>query len=183
MRQRLAEAMLRDVLVALMTTTLDEVIVVTAGATVAAAARELGARVISDAEEGHNAAADIGVQEAMRRDADRALLVPGDCPALDPVEVDELLARPHDPPGVIIVPDRHGTGTNALLITPPDALASSFGPGSCQRHIRLAEEAGIEHEVVEVPSLAIDIDTPDDLEALAGLAERPTRTQGLLSRC
>jgi 2-phospho-L-lactate guanylyltransferase len=183
LRRQLAEAMLRDVLAALAPTALDEVIVVTAGEAVAALARGHGASVVTDAERGHNAAAAFGVEEALRRGAERVLLVPGDCPALDPGEVDELLTRPGRRPAVLIVPDRHGTGTNALLITPPDALASSFGPGSCGRHVRLAQEAGIHYEVVEVPSLAIDIDTPDDLEALAGLAERPTETHGLLSRC
>src|SRR5207302_7322924 len=66
---------------------------------------------------------------------------------------------------MLIVPDRHGTGTNALLLTPPDALAPSFGPGSCERHARQARAAGVAAEVVEVPSLATDIDTPEDLEA------------------
>lgn len=183
LRARLAEAMFCDVLCALARSAVDDVVVVTAGAAVAAVAEAHAAIVVRDDEEGHNAAADLGVREAVRRGAERALLVPGDCPALDPGEVDELLARPQAPPGVIIVPDRHGTGTNALLITPPDALSSSFGPGSCQRHVRLAEEAGIAHAVVEVPSLAIDIDTPDDLNALAALGEPPTRTHGLLSRC
>jgi 2-phospho-L-lactate guanylyltransferase len=66
----------------------------------------------------------------------------------------------------MIVPDRHGTGTNALLLTPPDALAPSFGPGSCERHAREARTGGVHPEVVEVRSLATDVDTPEDLEAL-----------------
>jgi 2-phospho-L-lactate guanylyltransferase len=139
--------------------------------------------VREDHDQGHNAAAELGVKEALRLGAQRALLVPGDCPALDPGEIDELLARRGSERSMIIVPDRHGTGTNALLITPPDVLAPSFGPGSCLRHVELAEAAGIAHEVVEVPSLALDIDTPEDLDALAGLAARATRTRGLLSRC
>ena len=64
-----------------------------------------------------------------RAGVERVLLVPGDCPLLDPAELDELLARPPEPPSALIVPDRHGTGTNALLLTPPDALTPSFGPG------------------------------------------------------
>src|SRR3569832_665356 len=60
----------------------------------------------------------------------RALLVPGDCPALDPTEVDDLLlAHPHSEARVTIVPDRHGTGTNALVLCPPDAISPSFGEG------------------------------------------------------
>jgi 2-phospho-L-lactate guanylyltransferase len=67
---------------------------------------------------------------------------------------------------VVVVPDRHGTGTNALLLTPPDALAPSFGPDSRKRHLAEAEQAGLQAEVVEIASLAMDVDTPEDLETL-----------------
>jgi 2-phospho-L-lactate/phosphoenolpyruvate guanylyltransferase len=183
LRRRLAEFMLHDVLRALSATNLDEVIVVTAGDAAAEIAQGHGARVVIDAEEGHNAAASLGVAEALRGGAGRVLLVPGDCPALDPDEVNQLLAHPTAERSLIIVPDRHGTGTNALLIQPPDALAPAFGPGSCQRHARLAQSAGIAYEIVEVPSLALDIDTPEDLAALSRLPERGLRTHELLSRC
>lgn len=67
---------------------------------------------------------------------------------------------------VVIVPDRHGTGTNGLLLTPPGAIAPSFGPDSCERHIGLAREAGATCRVERVPSLLLDIDTGADLAAL-----------------
>ena len=44
------------------------------------------------------------------------LMVPGDCPALDRDELDALLDEPADSPSVVIVPDRHGSGTNACLL-------------------------------------------------------------------
>jgi 2-phospho-L-lactate guanylyltransferase len=69
-------------------------------------------------------------------------------------------------PSILVVPDRHGTGTNALLITPPDAMAPSFGPGSHDRPHDHAGAAGIAVETVEVPSLALDVDTPEDLAAV-----------------
>lgn len=169
-RQALAEAMFRDVLAALANSTrLDAVFVITAGSRGQAIAAERGVPVIVDAELGHNAAALIGIDAALRAGADRALLVPGDCPALDPREIDDLLLRPAEATSVLIVPDRHGTGTNALLLTPPDALAPSFGPGSCERHARQAQAAGVSAEVVVVPSLATDVDTPEDLDALESL--------------
>ncbi len=140
--------------------------------------------MLNDHEQGHNIAAGLGIGAALDAGFDRALLVPGDCPALDP---DELEASAHAAgrrrPRVLIVPDRHGTGTNALLLTPPDALAPSFGPGSCARHAAHARAAGIHAEVVEVPSLALDIDTPEDLAALAATSEHARRTHELLSRC
>jgi 2-phospho-L-lactate guanylyltransferase len=95
------------------------------------------------------------------------------------------VARPVAPRSVVIVPDRHGTGTNALLLTPPNAIEPAFGPGSCRRHILLAEAARVSAEVVEVASLAVDIDTPEDLEALQALAagawDTAPRTRELLS--
>jgi 2-phospho-L-lactate/phosphoenolpyruvate guanylyltransferase len=183
LRRQLTEAMLCDVLVALSATTVDDVIVITAGGRPAALARQQGARVIADEERGHNEAARLGVDAALRDGAERVLMVPGDCPALDPPEVDQLLARPTGERSLIIVPDRHGTGTNALLIRPPHAVNPAFGLNSAQRHARLADEAGVEHEVVVVPSLALDIDTPEDLAALGGLPHQDLRTHDLLSRC
>src|SRR5918992_1319244 len=72
---------------------------------------------------------------------ERALLVPGDCPALDPDELDALL-RGFGGADVVIVPDRHGSGTNALLLTPPTVIAPAFGPGSFARHAARAAGAG-----------------------------------------
>jgi 2-phospho-L-lactate guanylyltransferase len=108
-------------------------------------------------------------------------LVPGDTPLLDPLEVAGLLDCACD---VAIVPDRHGTGTNALLLRPPDAIEPSFGPGSFERHVRAAEAAGVPYSAEHVPSLMLDVDTAADLAALAAtLEERRTRaplTRGAL---
>jgi 2-phospho-L-lactate guanylyltransferase len=86
----------------------------------------------------------------------------------------------------VIVPDRHGDGTNALLLTPPDALTPSFGEASRQRHFDLAVAQGSVPEVIEVPSLALDIDTPEDLEVLqAALAANrggAAHTRGMLNQ-
>jgi len=166
-RRALAEAMFSDVLVALRrASAIDEVLVVSADHGAQQIGGGYGAQVLDDQQRGHNAAASLGIGWALEAGIDRVVLVPGDCPLLDPGELDELLARPVDEPSVLIIPDRHGTGTNALVLTPPDALAPSFGPGSRERHGANAEAAGTSHEIVEVPSLALDIDTPDDLEAL-----------------
>ncbi len=169
-REALAEAMFRDVLAALANSArLDATVVVTAESRARAIAGEGGVPVLADAEQGHNAAARVGIAAALRAGAERALLVPGDCPALDPSELDALLSRCADRPSALIVPDRHGTGTNALLLAPPDALVPSFGPGSCERHMELAQAAGLAAEVVDVRSLATDVDTPEDLDALEAL--------------
>ena len=69
---------------------------------------------------------------------------------------------------MVIVPDRHGTGTNALLLSPPDAIAPSFGPGSRARHEEAARAAGVAVALEEPPSLVLDVDTPEDLAELSG---------------
>jgi 2-phospho-L-lactate guanylyltransferase len=166
-RRALVEAMFSDVLVALRRAKLvDQVLVISKDHGAQRIAGGYGAMVTDDEDDGHNAAATRGVARAVELGFDRALLVPGDCPLLDPTEIDELISRPVDGPSVLIVPDRHGTGTNALLLTPPEALASSFGPGSHDRHTRNAAAAGVTALTVEVPSLALDIDTPEDLAAV-----------------
>jgi 2-phospho-L-lactate guanylyltransferase len=176
-RPALAAAMVADVLDALgRVDGLEGVIVVTAEEGAARAAREAGAVVAHDpVEAGQSAAASLGVAAA--NGADRVLLVPGDCPALDPEQVEALLA--HRAP-VVIVPDRHGQGTNALLLSPPDVMAPAFGEGSFARHAALARAAGADPKVVDVPSLGLDIDTPDDLAALRGSPGIGPRTRALL---
>ena len=188
-RRALAEAMLTDVLTALRRShRVDLTVVITREHAADALARAHDARTIRDPDEpGHNPAAREGVRWAMEQGARRVILVPGDCPALDPTEVDDLLlAHPHDDARVTIVPDRHGTGTNALVLCPPDAIAPSFGIGSRARHEGLAREAGAEARIAEPPSLVLDIDTAEDLAVLRAALEARTggaaHTRGLLAR-
>ena len=186
-RRALAEAMVGDVLDVLPSVPgLDRVIAVTAEPLAAAAAREAGADVVDDPHEaGQSEAALLGVRAALRLGAERVLLVPGDCPALDPREIAGLLDR-QGRAGVVIVPDRHGAGTNALLLSPPDVIVPSFGPGSFARHAARAHAAETKVRVAEVRSLGLDVDTPDDLralhEALAGRPDAAPRTRALLAR-
>jgi 2-phospho-L-lactate guanylyltransferase len=171
-RQALAQAMFADVLASLRRVEgLDAVVVVTADPVADAAARDKGVLVLRDtAQAGQSAAASIGIAYALADGFERVLLVPGDTPLLDPGEVAALLAAPL---AVSIVPDRHGTGTNGLVLSPPDAIAPSFGPGSLKRHVELAAAAGVSSAVAEVPTLMLDVDTGADLSALMDeLAER-----------
>ena len=167
-RAALAEAMVADVFDALHASSrLAGVLVVTNEPRVAALADGLGATVIADhSEAGQSAAASTGVIEALRRGCARALLVPGDCPALAVEELDALLEPEPQERRVVVVPDRHGTGTNALLLSPPDVIEPGFGPGSFERHCERAATAHAACEVLRPPSLLLDIDTPADLATL-----------------
>lgn len=188
-RRALAEAMVTDVLIALRRTPeVDAVIVVTGERAAEALAGGYGASVVEDPDDrGHDHAALLGIAEAVEsHEADRVLLIAGDCPALDPGELSALLARPAPAPSVLVVPDRHGEGTNALVLSPATVMAPSFGPGSCDRHLDLAARAGATGEVVDVPSLAFDVDTGEDLEVLRELLGEATggaaHVRGLLAR-
>lgn len=186
LRADLARAMVGDVLAALRDCpAIDTTIVITREQSVAAAARYLGATVIEDtAEDGQSAAAEHGIAQALTENFERALCVPGDCPTLDPAELTALLAPEHT--GVTIVPDRHGRGTNGLLLAPANAISPSFGPDSRERHERLARAAGVACRVEQTPSLLLDIDTGEDLtvlrERLAGEQTRAPRTRAVLGR-
>lgn len=188
-RRALTEAMVTDVLIALRRTAgIDVVLVVTGEKAAEALAAGYDALVVPDEEDtGHDRAARLGVRAAVdEHSAERVLLVAGDCPAADPAELERLLAMTPPAPSVVVVPDRHGAGTNALVLSPPQIISSAFGPGSCERHVERAREAGASAEVIEVPSLAFDVDTGADLDVLRDvLAERTggaAHMRGLMMR-
>jgi 2-phospho-L-lactate/phosphoenolpyruvate guanylyltransferase len=186
-RRALVEAMFADALVALgRVHSLERIVVVSGDRTAQRIAGGYGATVVEDDERGHNTAAVRGIETLLEAGIERALLVPGDCPLLSPDDLNTLLTHPAGERSVLIVPDRHGTGTNALLLTPPDALRPSFGPDSRRRHLADASEAGVAAEVVELDSLALDVDTPEDMEALrrqlASIHGGAAHTRGMLNQ-
>ena len=191
-RRALAEAMFADVLVALRrASAVHATLVVTIDTTAQQMAAGNGAAVLDDQGGGHSAAASLGIRHALEHGYDTALLVPGDCPTLDPAELDGLIesagaGRADGERSAVIVPDRHGTGTNALLLTPPDSLVPAFGPGSRDRHVADALAGGSHPRVLEIPTLALDVDTPEDLAALETQLSRTrggaAHTRGMLSQ-
>ncbi len=126
---------------------------------------------------GHSEAATLGIIRALAHGAECVALLPGDCPLLDASELDAALAR-LEPGTVAVVPDRHGTGTNGLLMAPADAIGPAFGDGSLERHRDRGQRAGYSATIEWISSMALDLDTPDDLVALAdALADDPRRAR------
>jgi 2-phospho-L-lactate guanylyltransferase len=166
-RATLVAAMLDDVLAAISRAAhVERTIIVTGEPRAGRAAGDRGYDVVPDPlDAGHSEAAALGVERALEHGAQCAVLLPGDCPLLDPAELDGAVAR-MSPNRVAIVPDRHGTGTNGLLLAPPDAIEASFGPGSRERHERLVRAAGLDPVLERLDSLALDLDTPEDLAAI-----------------
>lgn len=178
-RRALVAAMIEDVLETISKTrSIERTIVVTGDPVAQELAARAGVEVVPDpSDAGHVEAAQAGIAHAQAAGAGCVVLLPGDCPLLDPRELDRLLTGLPDS-YVAIVPDRHGTGTNALALRPPDAIVPAFGEGSCARHVAAAREAGVPFAVEELPSLALDLDTPADVVALTReLAERRGRAR------
>jgi 2-phospho-L-lactate guanylyltransferase len=178
-RRELAAAMVADVLDAIgEARSIERLIVVTGDPIAQELAAQAGAEVVPDPDDaGHVQAAQAGIARAEAEGAERVALLAGDCPLLDPRELDRLLTGV---PGsyVGIVPDRHGSGTNALLLSPPSAIVPAFGEGSRQRHVDAAREAGVPFGIEELPSIELDLDTPADVIALQReLGRRPKRAR------
>ena len=110
------------------------------------------------------------------------LLLPADIPAVDAAALERVLAAGDAAgrPSVVLVPDRHGRGTNALLLDPPDVIDPAFGGDSRAGHAWLASSADAAYaEVLDV--LGLDVDTPEDLllaEAAAPEASMSTDDGG-----
>lgn len=162
-REQLAEAMFLDTIGKLRRSrNIDELLVVTADPAVERQARWFGHEVLLQSDDiGHPEAASAGARAAMEAGAERVAMLPADCPLLDPEELDTHLGE--TPRAALIVPDRHDTGTNALVLSPPDVFQPAFGPDSCARHVSRARAAGISFALEEVESLAMDLDTPEDM--------------------
>jgi 2-phospho-L-lactate/phosphoenolpyruvate guanylyltransferase len=185
-RAALAAAMFSDVLGALeRSRMLEAIIVVSSEQAVRDLVAGRDAILIEDmTEKGQSNAARAGLARAAALGLDRAALVPCDCPLLDHAELEELFVRAAGGADVVVVPDRHGTGTNALVVAPSGSFEPQFGPGSFQRHVEQAKRRGLSLAVERPPSLTIDVDTGDDLIALGIALEsshgRAPRTRGVL---
>ena len=182
-RQALAQAMFQDVLASLRKVqAIERIVVVASEPSVEFAADEQVVLLEDSAQDGQSAAAAIGIRWAIDAGFERVLLVPGDTPLLATGELEALLGHAREP--VVIVPDRHGTGTNGLLLAPPDAIEPSFGPDSLERHVAAAQGADLAHRVEQVPSLVFDVDTSEDLDVVAAKIEAShavaPRTRGAL---
>ena len=144
-----------------------------------------GARPILQADEGLNEGIVAAREIAVSGGATAILILPADLPVLEAGALDALvdaadaaLAAGGGRPVVVVAPADARSGTNGLLLSPPDAIAPGFGPASLERHLRAAEAAGASTQLVVDAALGFDLDTPDDLTLLgrARLAKlmRPT---------
>ncbi len=95
------------------------------------------------------------------------LIIPSDLPMISREDISTMLDMVKDPPVVVVAPDRKKEGTNALLVCPVGLIEYDYGPNSFERHCLSAKEAGARLEICELPSLALDMDVPEDLELVS----------------
>lgn len=143
----------------------DAVAVVTSSREVAAFARSLQALpIMQEADVGMSPALELALQSLHTQQPARVLMVPGDLPLISADAVDAVFNAHRTTNHVVLVPDRHREGTNALLCCPPRAIAPCFGNSSFARHLNAAREANIATRVMEIEELALDLDCSDDLD-------------------
>ena len=191
-RAQLARTMFEDVWDVLREATarregLERLLVVSAEPYVMARCQRDGVPCLEEKEsDTHSDSVRRATAWAMEQGVTTLLSVPIDSPGMTATEILALgrFAKEHS---VVLVPSVDGSGTNALVRTPPDAIEPCFGPGSCRLHIELAEKKGLDWLVVRPPGLLTDIDTPDDVQEFLltmrtreRSGERPVRTAELL---
>jgi len=146
---------------------LEQVLVVSRDPHALAIARKHGARTVREDGSPHLNTALARATIVAKLHATRGVLIlPADLPLLTRDDILALLERAANPPVVVIAPDRHEKGTNALLMSPAGLIEYDFGEGSYQRHCKRAKKAGARLEIVKLPSLGLDLDLPEDLELI-----------------
>ena len=176
---------------------LDDVLVASPDRDVLRRAADLGARTLRQRSRGLNAGLDDARADVVAGGAEAILVLPIDLPFVTSEAIDAILAPLADPAAaaglrptprsaapatiVVLVTDRHGTGTNVLALRPPDIIDFAFGPGSRRAHRAAAEAAGATYVEVDGP-LTVDLDTPDDfvlvesIETEASVPAEPCRS-------
>ena len=164
----LAQAMLADTLRAARgVRNAHKIYVITNYPPAIALARENCWEVLEESEQiSESASVDAASRICMQCGIHGLLRIPLDLPLIQPSDIDDLLALETSPPSLIIVPSRDGTGTNAILRTPPDLFPSQFGTGSFAKHLASADSAGAQIIVRRNPRLEMDVDDESDLGAL-----------------
>ena len=146
---------------------LEQVLVVSRDPHALALARKHGARTVREDGSPHLNTALTRATVVAKLHATRGVLIlPADLPLLTRDDILALIERAMNPPVVVIAPDRHEKGTNALLMSPAGLIEYDFGEGSYQRHCKRAKKAGARLEIVKLPSLGLDLDLPEDLELI-----------------
>jgi 2-phospho-L-lactate/phosphoenolpyruvate guanylyltransferase len=167
-RFSLAQAMLQDTILAVSRVhRAEKIFVITNFEPAMEAAAKYGWEILrEDQQVSESASVDFASRFCAERGVAALLRLPLDLPLIQPCDIDELLAIECPAPATVIVPSRDGTGTNAILRTPPSLFPSHFGPNSFAKHCGEAELANAKLIVRRNERLEMDVDDESDLRAL-----------------
>ncbi|MGR8950305.1 MAG: 2-phospho-L-lactate guanylyltransferase [Gammaproteobacteria bacterium] len=170
-RMYLAKMLLHDVLQSITNSPLvTQTVIVSRDPVAEEIALAFGCSFLAEQQSDLSLAVSQGAEYAKSQGASAFAMVPGDVPLVTAAEITTLIARPPRLSGITIVADRHGTGTNGVVVRPVNLMPFQFGEGSFQRHTQAANELGVTVEVLSLPGMSLDIDTPQDLGTLLNLA-------------
>ena len=175
LRQELALAMLEDVLTALTAAPglAGRVLLVTTDGAAMRLAARYGAECWADgAGAGHTGAVMAAARRLAAEGRGAMLTLPGDVPLATAAEVGQLITVHRPAPSFTIAPSHDEQGSNAILMSPPDAVPLRFGDDSFFPHLAAARARGIAPTVLHLPGIALDIDNPADLAHFARLGSR-----------
>lgn len=174
----LAQAMLADAIRAVRgVKRADKIFVITNYEPAMQTAAEYGWEILREERQiSESASVDFASCLCAERRITSLLRLPLDLPLVQPGDIDELLATECAAPAVVMVPSRDGTGTNAILRTPPTLFPSHFGPDSFAKHASEAEQAGARIIIKRNERLEMDVDDESDLRALMRHDLRNTAT-------
>ncbi|MHB0922859.1 MAG: 2-phospho-L-lactate guanylyltransferase [Bellilinea sp.] len=146
---------------------IEQILVVSRDSSVLALAREYGARTVQeDGQPDLTLALRRAVVVAKMYNAESLLILPADLPLLSERDIEKMLLLAKEPPFMVIAPDRHNDGTNAIYLNPPDIIDCKIGAGSYAYNMQQAKKKNVPVEICQLTSLGLDIDLPEDLDLL-----------------
>jgi len=146
---------------------ISHILVVSSDSAALAMAREFGARTLQeDGQPGLKIALKRAVVVAKMYNASEVLILSADLPLLTRRDIEKMLSLAKSVPSVVIAPDRHGAGTNAIYLNPPDVIDCALGAGSNEINLKKAKSKGVPVEECHLTTLGLDIDQPEDLALL-----------------
>jgi len=180
-RHALSRAMVTDVVTsARRAARVDRVVVVSSDSSLLQLARQLGVEAVDEGyPRGLNGAVAVGTEFCLQLGATAVLVLLADLPLVTANDIELLFRQTNGEPQVIVVPCKEGEGTNALLRVPPEVVPTRFGGPSLEAHQNVAREYRVACQTIEIPHIAFDIDSSEDLRWFASQPQ-PTQTLRVL---